>query len=87
MSEFNQHLIACSALYLANRLLNSDSPWPDELARLSGKREADLRLCIKTMCLHLKRSRNSNRLTSVRRKFSSEEFQSVALLPVLAGNN
>lgn len=79
-------MIACSALYLANRLLNSDTPWSEELSRLSGKREADLRLCIKTMCLHLKRARNSNRLTSLRRKFSSEEFQSVALLPLLNGN-
>lgn len=86
MSEFNQHLIACSALYLANRLLNSETPWSDELIRLSGKREVDLRLCIKTMCLHLKRARNSNRLTSVRRKFSSEEFLSVALLPLLNNN-
>lgn len=84
--EHTQHKIACAALYLANRFFKRQQPWPAALERASGFKESDLRLCTKVMCSHLKKCKGMSTLSSVKRKFSSEEFLGVALLPNVQRN-
>ena len=83
ISQFSQHMIACSALYLANRYARKDMPWSACLATATKLKELDLRICTKIICIHLKKTKKSTKLTSVKRKFSAEEFYSVAQLPEL----
>lgn len=79
---YPQHLLSCCALYLANRLCRRPVVWSDQLQLASGYRPQDLRTCAKKMCSHLKKMRcGSNSLTAVKRKFSSDSFLRVSLLP------
>lgn len=78
-TRFSQNIIACSALFLANKFTLKPDCWSVDLEKISGTKLSDLRSCARTMCLHLRKSRKSNKLTSARRKFSGKEYLSVAI--------
>lgn len=80
LCQYSQHVIACSALYLANRFRNKQVLWSKEVEQASGLREKDLKACTKTMCFHLKKQKRQNEMTAVRRKFATEEFFCVSSL-------
>lgn len=84
MVSYTQHMLACSALYLAKRFRKLEEPWPAQLAEASGLQEAQLKICTKNMCLFLRKSRKETQLGAVKRKFATEEFDCVALLPELS---
>lgn len=84
MTRYSQHVIACSALYLANKLNEKQIAWSDALQSASLLSERHLQSCARVMCRHFQKIKKSNHLTAVRRKFSREEFYCVAQLPEVA---
>jgi hypothetical protein len=81
--EFTQHEIACSGYYLAKKFYQLTDCWPASLEQVSGFKETDLKVCSRCMYTSIKKSRANQKLSSVKRKFSTEEFMNVSLLPEL----
>lgn len=81
MTKYCQHKVACSALYLANKMEGKQPAWSGALQSASRLSDRQLQACARVMCKHLQKAKKSTHLTAVRRKFSSDDFYAVALLP------
>jgi len=68
--------LACSAIYLVNKLEKRDG-WPDFMAKNTKYNETQLRAAARDLCLLLQNS-GKNSLQAVKRKFSSSKFLEVS---------
>ena len=87
MAVHSQHMLACSALYLANKFRRTkDEAWSENLIIETQFQEIDLRKCAKAICITLKKSHNSN-LKAIKKKYSHKEFGEVSKQPEQNCNN
>lgn len=67
-------MLACSAVYLVNKIRKLSPSWPHVLQELTGYDESQLRHCAKQMCSLLERSPELKHGGGIRRKFSRSEY-------------
>jgi len=75
--QYTPSNLACSAIYLVNKLQEKDDEWPDFMAKNTKYTEAELRPAAKYLCTLL-RNAGRNGLYAVMRKFASEKFFKVS---------
>lgn len=84
MITFEQDLVACAAIYLAFKFSRERICWVEHFKGVTGRTEADLRACAKNLCLCLKEAREGNKFKAAKRKFASQKFLRVSLIPELS---
>jgi hypothetical protein len=79
--KYPPSLIACSAIYLSNRVFNKQEPWCNNLKYYSGYEFEDISNCATSMLSLIKSQRSSNiRLQAVKNKYQSPTRLEVANL-------
>ena len=48
--QYPSSLLACSAIYLIKKIRRADTAWGQNLAKLAGYQEGDLKSCAKDLC-------------------------------------
>lgn len=48
--EYSPSLMACSCIYLIKKIRKCENAWSDQLLKLVGYRESDLKSCAKELC-------------------------------------
>ena len=76
MIKYSQSLIACSALYLINKIQKKQA-WPEEIERQSRYKEIELKQCSKEMLLILQNVDKSN-LQAVKKKFAGVKYLEIS---------
>ncbi|CAJ1461235.1 unnamed protein product [Effrenium voratum] len=77
MLQYSSSQIAAAAAMLSNKLLRKPSTWPPQMAALSSRSEAEVRLCARELCGTLEAQERSP-LQAIRKKFSQERFSRIA---------
>ncbi|CAJ1366389.1 unnamed protein product [Effrenium voratum] len=77
MLQYSSSQIAAAAAMLSNKLLRKPSTWPPQMAALSFRSEAEVRLCARELCGTLEAQERSP-LQAIRKKFSQERFSRIA---------
>jgi G2/mitotic-specific cyclin-B, other len=76
MSKYLPSNLACSAVYLVNKITKRDG-WSETMQKNSQYQEQQVRPCAKDLCILLQNAGKGN-LQAVRRKFTSAKFLEVA---------
>jgi hypothetical protein len=78
MLDYKESIKACSALFLARKILNISDNWTPLLASESGYKEDDLKECLKDMCRIIETAPITKLQSSIE-KYTKSEFNEVAL--------
>ena len=81
MLKYSPSNQASSALYLANKIMQKEHSWSEELKARTGYSESDLRPCAKDLCILLQGIEKCQ-LQAVRKKFSLPKFNEVAKIRI-----
>lgn len=76
MLKYSPSNIACSAIYLINKINKSDG-WSETMSKETKYFESQLRPCAKDLCVILQGASKSS-LQAVRRKFASSKYMQVS---------
>jgi len=74
--KYSPSNIACSALYLACKVLKKEA-WNDTIARVSQYTESQVRPCAKDLCVLLQHAHKTS-LQAVRKKFASSKYMEIS---------
>jgi cyclin B len=79
MLKHHPSMLAAASLFLAQKILKSQYPWPEHLKTHAQFSESQLRPCAKDMVILLQNAHRYN-LKAVHKKFSMTKFHEVASL-------
>jgi len=82
--EYTPSMMACSAIYLANRLNNVEDPWNRNLQYYTGRNVSDILPCVKFMHEMIQRQNRNTKLMIVKKKFTSTRRNEVTKLVMKA---
>ncbi|KAL0487833.1 cyclin [Acrasis kona] len=82
--QYTPSMMACSAIYLANRLNNVENPWNRNLEYYTGRQVSDIMPCVKFLWDSLKNQNRNSKLMTVKKKFASVRRNEVTKLVLKA---
>ena len=77
MVKYKPSNLACSAIYLVNKITKMQDGWPEALANESNYSEADVKDCARDFFRLLKQQERSQ-LTAANRKYRRDEYDRVS---------
>lgn len=81
MLKYSPSMIAASALYIGNKLLDKEDKWNEQIDNKIGYNSSNLKLCAKDL-ITLLQAANRSTLQAVKKKFSSAKFMDVGQLKI-----
>ena len=82
MNQFVPSRIACSALYLAKKMLKHDKPWPSQMSEATQLQESTIRASAREICLLINLAHQKKVFEPIFKKYSTAKYQRVAQIPV-----
>ncbi|CAK55764.1 unnamed protein product (macronuclear) [Paramecium tetraurelia] len=79
--NYKPSFLSAAAIYLVHKIRKTPQSWSEEMQKMTGYNEQELRYCAKEMCLVLQSSDKSN-LQAVRKKFAQPKYQEVSRIRV-----
>ncbi|CAG9332870.1 unnamed protein product [Blepharisma stoltei] len=82
MIRYKPSIVAGSAVYLANKIMNNDCIWPQALIKNSPYRGNELKPCARELCVLVQGAERCS-LQAVRRKFSAQNYSEVSKIDIV----
>ncbi|CAG9325215.1 unnamed protein product [Blepharisma stoltei] len=82
--RYKPSMIAASAVYLANKILNSDYIWPQSLINNTPYIENELKPCARDLCILLQGAERSP-LQAIKKKYSLQSYFEVSQIVIVMG--
>ena len=75
--EYTPSMMPCACIYLIKKIRKCDNSWNDQLVKLVGYRENDLKSCAKELCSLLEEASEMTNCKAIKKKFSLPAFHEV----------